>query len=208
MNFYTLEKSGEATYRDKGSKFISFVISVTNEDEIQQELKRIRSKFPDATHHCYAWRINPENLQEFAQDDGEPSGTAGNPILNRLRSYKLINTLAIVVRYYGGTNLGKGGLIKAYSESTELALEGVTLHELQSFIMYTITYPYSESKHVDQILTTFGVITTDSDYTDEVKLEVACAVGISEDFEKNISGLAWLGIALERGERRFMSGTS
>ena len=208
MNFYTLEKSGEAIYRDKGSKFISFVVSVTNEEEIQQELKRVRSKFPDATHHCYAWRINPENVHEFAQDDGEPSGTAGNPILNRLRSFQLINSLGIVVRYYGGTNLGKGGLIKAYSESTQLALEGIALHEIQSFILYTITYPYSESKHVELVLSTHGLKTTESDYTDEVKLQVACAEGKSQDFEQNISGLAWLGVSLERGKRKFISGTS
>src|SRR5699024_7939360 len=110
------------TYRDKGSKFIGYLFPIADKDAFDNQLQDIKSKYPDATHHCYAWRYNPAVVEEFAQDDGEPGGTAGLPILNQMKSFEVINAGLIVVRYFGGTKLGKPGLIEAYSHSAALCL--------------------------------------------------------------------------------------
>src|SRR5699024_755346 len=98
----------------------------------------------DATHHCYGWRISPNNIEEFAQDDGEPGGTAGLPILNQLKSFNVVNGACVVVRYFGGTKLGKAGLIQAYGHTAELCLKQAELSNLVATQNFRIIYPYQE----------------------------------------------------------------
>lgn len=125
--YLTVVGKSEGLYKDKGSKFIAIAVHVENEVEIKQVLDEIRKTYYDARHHCYAYRINPEDEQFRANDDGEPSGTAGKPILNQLLSHKLINTLVVVVRYFGGTKLGVSGLIAAYKTATIDALNNIRI---------------------------------------------------------------------------------
>ena len=109
--------------KEKGSKFIGFAFPVNNEVELKQNLEKIKTEHPKATHHCYAFRlgINGENYR--ANDDGEPNGSAGLPIYNQLLAHELTNVLLIVVRYYGGTKLGVSGLVKAYKDCAKITLE-------------------------------------------------------------------------------------
>lgn len=115
--------SGEHLYKIKNSKFFSHAYPVTSVEEIKEYLIQIKKEHYQARHWCYAWRIGTDPIQYRANDDGEPSNTAGQPILGQLQSFEVTNTLVIVVRYFGGVKLGVGGLISAYRNSALLCLE-------------------------------------------------------------------------------------
>jgi len=121
--FYTLGGEAEALYKDKGSKFLAYGYPVTCEEEIKGRLDALRKRYYDATHHCYAWRLGPKGESFRANDDGEPSSTAGRPILGQMLSREVTDALIVVVRYFGGTKLGVPGLIEAYKRSAALVLE-------------------------------------------------------------------------------------
>ena len=117
-SFKTIARAAETTYRQLSSKFLVYAYPVETEEEIKEHLDALRKRWFDATHHCYAWRLGAHGELFRANDDGEPSGTAGKPILGQLLSANLTNCLVVVVRYFGGTKLGVSGLIQAYKEST------------------------------------------------------------------------------------------
>jgi uncharacterized YigZ family protein len=119
-----------AELKVKGSRFIPDLLPVTSKEKIESDLTRIRKELHDATHHCYAYRLGEKGLLLRAADDGEPSGTAGKPILLQITSAKLTNVLLVVTRYYGGTNLGTGGLARAYAESAQLAIAAATIKKV------------------------------------------------------------------------------
>ena len=114
----TIAEPAEAIYKERSSKFLTYAYPVESEEEIKELLDALRKEYYDATHHCYAYRLGPHGETFRANDDGEPSGTAGKPILGQLLSADLTNCLVVVVRYFGGTKLGVSGLIQAYKEST------------------------------------------------------------------------------------------
>lgn len=137
FEFQTIDKAIEdVLMKEKGSKFIGFAYPVDSESEVKSRLNHLQSIHPKATHHCYAYRlgINGENYR--ANDDGEPSGSAGLPIYNQLLAHQITNVLVVVIRYYGGTKLGVGGLVKAYKESAKYTLEEAKIitKELESKI--------------------------------------------------------------------------
>ena len=117
-SYLTIAEPAEAIYKERSSKFLTYAYPVESEDEIKGLLDALRKEYYDATHHCYAYRLGPQGETFRANDDGEPSGTAGKPILGQLLSADLTNCLVVVVRYFGGTKLGVSGLIQAYKEST------------------------------------------------------------------------------------------
>ncbi|MCD7969176.1 MAG: YigZ family protein [Alistipes sp.] len=121
--YRTISKEAQAGFRDKGSKFIAYAYPVRNEEEIKAIVDRLRKEYYDATHICYAWRLGPNGDPYRANDDGEPSGTAGRPILGQLLSREISDAFVAVVRYFGGTKLGVPGLINAYRESAALVLD-------------------------------------------------------------------------------------
>jgi uncharacterized YigZ family protein len=120
--FKTISKPSEGLFKDKGSKFLSFAFPVDSEDEIRTIVQQIRKEHHSARHHCYAWRLGYEKLLFRANDDGEPSSTAGKPILGQIQSHDLTNILIVVVRYFGGTLLGVSGLINAYRNAASDAI--------------------------------------------------------------------------------------
>lgn len=120
--FKTIKLPAEGLYKEKGSKFIARVYYAETEDECKEKLTEVKKEFHDARHHCYAYRIQPEDEQFRSNDDGEPSGTAGKPILNQIYSKELFNVIVVVVRYFGGTKLGTSGLINAYKTAANEAL--------------------------------------------------------------------------------------
>lgn len=117
-SYLTIAEPAEAIYKERSSKFLTYAYPVESEDEIKILLDALRKEYYDATHHCYAYRLGAHGETFRANDDGEPSGTAGKPILGQLLSANLTNCLVVVVRYFGGTKLGVSGLIQAYKEST------------------------------------------------------------------------------------------
>lgn len=125
--YKTISEPSEGLFKDKGSKFISFAYPVTSEDEIREIVQSIKKEHHSARHHCYAWRLGHEKLQFRANDDGEPSSTAGKPILGQIQSFDLTNILIVIVRYFGGTLLGVSGLINAYRNA---ALDAINQAEI------------------------------------------------------------------------------
>ncbi len=121
--YLTLEAPATAALRERSSKFLSFAWPVQDEEQIRGHLEALRKEYYDATHHCYAWRLGPQGERFRANDDGEPSGTAGRPILGQMLSREVTDCLVVVVRYFGGTKLGVPGLIAAYKESAAAALD-------------------------------------------------------------------------------------
>ena len=116
-SYLTIEGNAEAIFKERSSKFLCYAFHVESEEEIAACLEPLYKRYYDATHHCYAWRLGPHGEQFRANDDGEPSGTAGKPILGQLLSHDITDCLIVVVRYFGGTKLGVSGLIQAYKEA-------------------------------------------------------------------------------------------
>ncbi len=143
MNSYkTITSKAEGIYREKGSKFLSFALPVSDKEEIHLILKEYRSRFFDARHVCYAWMLGPDRLDFRANDDGEPSGTAGRPILGQINSHELTNVLIIVVRYFGGILLGTGGLITAYKQAASDAINNSEIVEKTVQVTLCIHFEY------------------------------------------------------------------
>lgn len=169
--------------KEKGSKFIGYAYPINSEEELKQLLQKIREEHPKATHHCYAFRmgINGENYR--ANDDGEPSGTAGLPIYNQLLAHDVTNILLIVVRYYGGTKLGVSGLVKAYKESAKMTLENseIITKELEEKI--EIKFPFAQQNHIFTLLNKFD--TKIIDFTSEENCTILAAIKVSQ--KENIS---------------------
>jgi uncharacterized YigZ family protein len=144
-HYFTIPSRGEGIFRDRGSRFIGFAFHVMDEEDVKQALELVQKEHPTARHHCYAYRINPLNERWRANDDGEPSSSAGKPILNQLKSMQLLNVVVIVVRYFGGTLLGVSGLIHAYREAAKLALEDAGIVERQVVRRIQVRCAYAES---------------------------------------------------------------
>ncbi len=141
-SYLTIAEPAEAIYKERSSKFLTYAYPVENEEEIKELLDALRKQYYDATHHCYAYRLGPQGEAYRANDDGEPSGTAGKPILGQLLSANLTNCLVVVVRYFGGTKLGVSGLIQAYKESTAdvIAVSKIIEKTVDSIIKINFDY--------------------------------------------------------------------
>jgi uncharacterized YigZ family protein len=194
----TITENRQHSFREKGSKFIGHLFPVTSREHFEHKLNDIQSKYPDATHHCYAWRINPTAVEEFSQDDGEPSGTAGQPILNKLKSHEVVNCGCIVVRYYGGTKLGTSGLIQAYGRSAELCLQKAKLSSIIPTQNIEITYPYNQQKEIDQLKNRFDLKEIEAQYLEKVTIKMACRSDQTDDFWDALKQLEHTGITAER----------
>lgn len=150
--YKTITSSSQGLYKEKGSRFISFAIPVSDQDEIKTIIDKIRKEHHEAKHHCYAYMIGHERTVWRVNDDGEPSGTAGRPILGQINSYCLTNILIVVSRYFGGTLLGVSGLINAYRTAAASAIQNAELIEKTLQEYYEITYPYISMNDVMRIL--------------------------------------------------------
>ena len=141
--FKTIKETSEGYYTEKRSKFLAFAHHVETTDEVKDIVAGYRKKYYDARHVCYAYMLGPQRLEFRANDDGEPSSTAGKPILGQINSNELTDVLIVVVRYYGGVNLGTSGLIVAYREAAADALAHATIEtrQVEEEIVYQFSYP-------------------------------------------------------------------
>lgn len=152
-DFYnTVVKDGESLYKEKGSKFIGHSFHVESVEEAMAALEDLKNRYHDARHHCFAYRINPEKPEVRANDDGEPSNSAGMPIYNQIQSFELWNTLVVVVRYFGGTKLGVSGLISAYKEAAQGSLENAKIEKHYLMETISIRYPYDNTNDVMRLV--------------------------------------------------------
>lgn len=153
--YLTIEKSVSVQFKEKGSRFLGFAFSVENEQDIELHLKQLRKEYYDASHHCYAYILGADKAKWRANDDGEPAHSAGEPILGQIRSRQLSDTLVVVVRYFGGTKLGIGGLIAAYKETAALTLAQAQFTEKIVTQTLSLTCNYAtlnEVLHVAKII--------------------------------------------------------
>jgi uncharacterized YigZ family protein len=151
QDFYTtVARTGKAEFKDKGSKFIGYVYPIASTEEFRERLNEVKKEHPKATHHCFAYRLGLDGNTYRVSDDGEPSGTAGRPILGQIDSKELINTLVIVVRYFGGTLLGVPGLINAYKSAASLALQTTQLVQKPVEKEFVVQFDYTQ---VNEIMT-------------------------------------------------------
>jgi uncharacterized YigZ family protein len=146
--FWTIADIGTGFYKEKGSKFFGFALPVSSEEEIKEHLTRLRSENPDACHVCYAFKLGADGQIFRASDDGEPHNSAGPPILGQINASDVTNVLVAVVRIYGGTNLGVGGLILAYKTAAKEALDNAPKIEKVPQILFNLTFSYNQMPDV------------------------------------------------------------
>ncbi len=151
-SYFTIEMPCEAIYKVKGSKFFAFSFPVETEAQIREQLQVLKKQHPSANHHCYAWCLGANKAAYRTNDDGEPSNTAGKPIFSQLQSRDLTNTLIVIIRYFGGTLLGVGGLINAYKTSAAMVLEQAMIIEKFILYQYHIEFYYNDLSKVMRIL--------------------------------------------------------
>jgi uncharacterized YigZ family protein len=179
---HTVTETYTSDYRTRGSKFIGYLHPAAAATDAEKFLIRVRDEHPSATHHCCAWRITPAQPTEFEQDDGEPKGTAGLPLLNAMRSADLINAVLVSVRYYGGTKLGKPGLIEAYGASAGLCIEKARLRKIIPVETWLLRYDYPLQSLIDKLRNDFPLIELESGYLEDVTLKLACPADVNERF--------------------------
>ncbi|WP_195759225.1 IMPACT family protein [Pedobacter puniceum] len=150
--YKTVQNPAEGIFRDKGSKFIAYAFPFSHENDLKNIITNVKTSHPKARHHCYAYRLTPDRNIYRVNDDGEPSGTAGRPILNVLLSKELTNILVVVVRYFGGTLLGVPGLINAYKAATEDAILNAQIIEKTVNDVYAIKFDYLLMNDVMKII--------------------------------------------------------
>jgi uncharacterized YigZ family protein len=150
--YYTIDKSGVAEFKDRGSKFIAYAYPICKVDDFKKLLQELKKEHPKAVHHCFAYRIGTDGNNFRVSDDGEPSGTAGRPILGQIDSKQVTNATVIVVRYFGGTLLGVPGLISAYKTVASLALQVTPVVQRQVEVNFTIQFDYTRMNEVMMVL--------------------------------------------------------
>jgi len=186
MPYLTISHSGESLYKEKGSKFLGFAVHCRDESEIKALLDAWRKEHPGACHVCYAFKLGYDGKHYRASDDGEPNNSAGQPILGQINAFGVTQVLVAVVRYYGGTKLGVGGLINAYRTAAKLALENAEIHEKDIMAVYNVTCSYEQlplimkeikMKNIDII---------------KQKLDLSCLLEVSLKIEKSTDWEAFL----------------
>lgn len=150
--YKTLAAASEAVFKDRSSRFLAFAYPVSDLEQIKTHLDELHKKYYDATHHCYAYRLKSDGSVFRANDDGEPSGTAGRPILGQMMSMGVTECLVVVVRYFGGIKLGVPGLINAYRESTAAVLENAEIIEKTADARFEIIFPYVSMNDVMKVI--------------------------------------------------------
>ena len=152
-SFYqTIEKESVAEFKDRGSRFLAYAFPISSADDFKKQLKQLKEEHPKAVHHCFAYRVGTDGNNFRSSDDGEPSGSAGRPILGQIDSKRLSNVAVIVVRYFGGTLLGVPGLINAYKTAASFALQVTPIIKKPVLINYRLQFDYTILNDVMRII--------------------------------------------------------
>lgn len=162
--YLTFGRATESLYKVKGSKHFGFAFPVASETDIKKHLEELRAVHHSAGHHCYAWRLGADGERFRANDDGEPSNSAGKPILGQLQSFGVTNVLIVVVRYFGGTKLGVGGLIDAYRSAAREAIEANEIIEKTVMAYIAVSFDYQHMGAIMRLLKEFNAAMVDHDF--------------------------------------------
>jgi uncharacterized YigZ family protein len=164
LSFYnTISQPSVAEFKDRGSRFIAYAFPIASIQEFKEQLASIKKEHPKATHHCFAYRIGLDGTNYRVSDDGEPSGSAGRPILGQIDSKQITNVLIIVVRYFGGTLLGVPGLINAYKTAAAFALQTTAIVQRPVLLSYQLQFDYTQMNEVMKVIKQFDCQVTKQD---------------------------------------------
>ncbi|MGC9344658.1 MAG: IMPACT family protein [Bacteroidales bacterium] len=186
--YHTLHGPSEGLYKEKGSKFLAFAYPVDDEEAAKNILDNLRKEYHDARHHCYAWVMGSEAETIRANDDGEPSNSAGKPILGQINSFGLTNVMIVVVRYFGGKLLGVGGLINAYRSAAKDALQKARIKKEYLHALYELKFQYQDMNTVMTILKEINADQFDQDFRLECTLKAKIRISDKTKFEKALDG--------------------
>lgn len=181
QNYKTTSANGTASYEIQKSKFYAYTAHVESEAEAREFVTSIKKKHFDARHNCSAWVLGADSSQQKSNDDGEPGGTAGNPILEAIKQHGLTNVVVVVTRYFGGIKLGAGGLIRAYNHTASLGLEATPQVEIKPFCDIAVGIDYSLLGSIENWIRTNALRTRETEYTDAVIVHLLVE---PEDVEK------------------------
>ena len=179
--YKTILQTSEGIFRDRGSKFLATALPLRNLEQVDEHLHASRKQHPKARHHCYAYRLQPDGAQFRTNDDGEPSGTAGRPLLGQIDSFGLTNVMIIVVRYFGGTKLGTSGLINAYRSAAREALSEATISQQTVKAFYRIAFDYGKMSEVMSAVKSNACEIIEQSFTDTAELQIAIKAGDREE---------------------------
>ena len=187
--YKSISSPGEGLYKELGSRFIAFAYPVETESEVKALVSAARKEYHDARHHCYAYRLGLGGTVWRASDDGEPSGSAGRPILGQIDSAGLSDVLVIVVRYFGGIKLGVPGLIRAYKESTADALSHAPVAEKIAGSWYRVTFGYEAMPQAMKLIKDMDLPSRNRSFEESCSIEVRVRLAQQQDFLERISVL-------------------
>lgn len=187
--YQTIAAPTEGFYKEKGSKFIAYAYEVDSEEAVRARLEEVQQLHNKARHFCYAYRIGKEGTRFRANDDGEPSGTAGRPILGQIDSFGLTNLLAVVVRYFGGTKLGTSGLKRSYKTATQDALEQATVVERIVETTYEVVFDYVATSAVMNFIKQEDFSISNMEYQERTTLLVQVRQSAMEQFEEVLESI-------------------
>lgn len=193
--YNTIEQMAEGYLTEKKSKFISLIFPVQNTDQVKDILDEYRKKYYDSRHICWAYMLGQYRDEHRYNDDGEPSGTAGRPIMGQINSHELTNVLILVVRYFGGTLLGTGGLIKAYKEAAEEAISNAEIVQKTINETLTIHFEYPLLNDVMRVLKQFEEVSWEQDFQESCKMHLKIRKSLFTRLKDNITQI--YGVELE-----------
>jgi len=197
FSYLTIEKPSEGAYREKGSKFLAFAFPVESAAEIKERLTGLKRQYYDARHYCFAWILGPEKKNHRVFDDREPNHSAGDPIIGQIRSRELTNILVVVVRYFGGTKLGVGGLATAYKTAAEEALKAARIVEREVVESFILRYDYPATAEVMRVVKDFDLQLLQQDFSDHCSMQGRIALRRSEKFKERIALMNAMGVAVD-----------
>lgn len=187
LSYTTIQAPSEGNYKEKGSKFLAFAYPVSTEEKIKDHLKALKKKYFDARHHGYAYILGPGGETYRAFDDGEPNHSTGDPILGQIRSRKLTNVLVVVVRYFGGTKLGAGGLISAYRTAAGDALTHAVPVEREVVKTLEITFEFSATPEVMKLIKENDLVILAQEFADKTKMWLEIRLRVEEKVTEKIA---------------------
>ena len=190
--YRSIAAQSEGLFKDNGSRFIALAYPVETEDEVKEIVASLRKEYHDARHHCYAYRIGLNGDVWRASDDGEPSGSAGRPILGQIDSLGLSDILVVVVRYFGGIKLGIPGLIRAYKTSTADALSNATVVPKIAGRNYRVSFDYMSMNAVMKVLKDLDLPQSGQDFGEKCSLVTRVRLSQDEGFKEKLFGVAEL----------------
>ena len=200
--YITVKGYGEARFEEKKSVFIGYCDRVTTEEEALAFVKRIKEKHKDATHNCYGYVMKGGILCRYS-DDGEPQGTAGKPILDMLVKSGVDDVCVVVTRYFGGTLLGTGGLVHAYSQGAKIAVEAAGIAQFENYVVLKVACSYADYQRIGLELERFDAIIDATDYSDSVAVQFAVKKQFADEISRKISEITSGKSIPEKIEERF-----